>query len=280
MAEPGSLCSAVRRASARALRVGVLAPIPTERHVLQDGGIPFIVRVVTSLEHKAEALRRQAAVGGNPFLPYDRDLFIADLSPTHVCLLNRFNVLEHHLLLITRAFEEQESLLTPADFAALAVCLAEIDGLAFYNAGPLAGASQRHKHLQLVSTPLGEGPERTPIDRALAGQAPALPFPHAFVGLDLLACGPPDAVAETLLARYRELLKEVFEDRPPGPYNLLATRDWMLLVPRARSDWQGIEVNALGFAGALLVRGPADLERVRRSGPLALLRQVAGESAG
>jgi ATP adenylyltransferase len=230
--------------------------------------------VATSLARKAAEGRRQPGAGGDPFLPYDPDLFVADLSPTHVCLLNRFNVVEHHLLLVTRAFEEQESPLTPADFAALAACLAEIDGLGFYNSGPAAGASQRHKHLQLVSTPMGDGPERTPIDRALAAPEPALPFPHALVRLDP-AAGPPAAAGARLLAAYRELLDAVFPARAPGPYNLLATRDWMLLVPRTSSHWEGIEVNALGFAGTLLVASAADLERVRRAGPLAILRHVA-----
>ena len=45
-----------------------------------------------------------------------------------------------------------------ADFDALARGLAAIDGLAFYNGGTVAGASQPHKHLQLVPVPLGVGP--------------------------------------------------------------------------------------------------------------------------
>ena len=62
-------------------------------------------------------------------------MFVADISATHVCLLNKFTVIPDHLLLVTRAFEEQEDRLNLADFAALAACLSEFAGLGFYNAG-------------------------------------------------------------------------------------------------------------------------------------------------
>jgi ATP adenylyltransferase len=86
-------------------------------------------------------------------------------------------------------------------------CLAEIDGLVFYNAGKLAGASQRHKHLQLVPLPLVPNGLNVPIAPLLAstrfegaiGTAPGLPFAHAIAQLD--SCGlqsPQEAAALTL----------------------------------------------------------------------------------
>ena len=93
-----------------------------------------MLRVVTNLARKAAERTRQdvLTVGRgedeNPFLPYDEELFVADLSDTHVALLNKYNVLDHHLLLVTRAFEEQESLLTRGDFEALAARLIEMRG--------------------------------------------------------------------------------------------------------------------------------------------------------
>jgi ATP adenylyltransferase/5',5'''-P-1,P-4-tetraphosphate phosphorylase II len=84
-------------------------------------------------------------------------------------------------------------------------CLAEFDGLAFYNAGTIAGASQSHKHLQQVPVPLGPGPARTPLDPLLGtarfegdlGVLPGLPFVHALEGRSVLRPGafpicPPD----------------------------------------------------------------------------------------
>ena len=78
-------------------------------------------------KQEVTAAQRQRAI--NPFLPYDEDLYVADLSPTHVCLFNKFNVFEHHLLIVTRQFVDQETPLDRTDFEALAVAMAEIDGL-------------------------------------------------------------------------------------------------------------------------------------------------------
>jgi len=50
-------------------------------------------------------------------------------------------------------------------------------------------------------------------------------------------------------ATYRELLARC----PQAPYNLLATRRWMLVVPRRQERYEKISVNALGFAGSLFV---------------------------
>ena len=103
------------------------------------------------------------------------------MPPAHACLLNKFNVFDHHALLVTQAYEDQDSLLTPADFEALLTCMAEFDALAFYNGGRIAGASQPHKHLQLVPVPLAAEDCRTPMDVAIARGR--MPFRHAL--------GPP-----------------------------------------------------------------------------------------
>jgi len=264
--EPGTLWRDAVAASLRAASRGTLVPLTSESHVVEDGGIAFSVRLLTGHEHKPHGGSR-----ANPFLPYDPEHFVADISESHVCLLNKFNVLDHHLLLVTRAFESQESLLTVADFEALAVCLAEFDAFAFYNAGAAAGASQPHKHLQLVPTPLGPGPGRTPMEHVVAsavqGRAP-VPFANAVVKLE---SGGGDA----LDAAYRDLRRALALSGPAQPYNLLVTRTWMMLVPRTRAEYQGIPVNGLGFAGALVARTPAQLAMLRERGPLAVLQAVA-----
>jgi sulfate adenylyltransferase (ADP) / ATP adenylyltransferase len=288
---PGTLGPAVRRRTAAARRAGALVPIATRLHVVVDGGVRFAVREAAGLARKARATAAQERSGADPFLPYDEALFVADLSATHLCLLNRFNAVDHHLLVVTRRFAEQQDLLDRADFTALWACLGELDGLAFYNSGPEAGASQRHKHLQLVPLPLGEGPERTPLDPLLAaarfdgevGRVEELPFAHALARLGQAAAAEPAAAATASLDLYRRLLAAVGEAAAsgsgarPGPYNLLVTREWMLLVPRSRAAAESIEVNALGYAGSLLVRDGEQLRRLERLGPMTLLRRVGRE---
>jgi ATP adenylyltransferase len=55
----------------------------------------------------------------------------------------------------------------------------------------------------------------------------------------------------------------------------LVTRDWMLLVPRSTERFCGISVNALGFAGALLVRDERQLQLLKECGPMVVLRHLA-----
>jgi ATP adenylyltransferase len=283
--EPGTFFDAVRERSARAERRGALLSIPTSFELIEDPetGIEFLVRISLQLKRKHEARSAQPRTGENPFRPYDPDLFVADISPTHVCLLNKFNVLDHHLLLVTREFEDQESLLTLEDFEALWLCMAEGEGLGFYNAGTDAGASQPHKHLQLVSVPIGTGPERTPMEPLLAdadlegplGTVESLPFAHTVARLGARTSPGRRGTAAAALETYRAMLTRVGIDAgAPRPYNLLVTRDWMFLVPRRRGFFRSIEVNALGLAGALLVRDQEQLDFLRREGPMTLLRGV------
>ncbi len=280
----------------------------TTQTVVEDQGIPFLVRVLAGRAGRAASEQKQgnanidtapssiaaatapasAGPAFDPFLPYEPDMFVADISPTHVCLLNKFNVIDHHLLVVTRAFEEQDAPITAADFAALWACMKDVDGLAFYNAGKVAGASQRHKHLQIAPLPWGPGNGRLPVEDALAvdelGEQPRLrtwPYVHAAVRLDPDWLQNAETAGERLLVKYAALLR-VFDIKIEGdeflpPYNLLATRTWMVLVPRRREVFEGIAVNALGFAGSMLVRSNAQLAYLREIGPLVVLREVGVE---
>ena len=60
-----------------------------------------------------------------------------------------------------------------------------------------------------------------------------------------------------------------------APYNLLATRKWLLFVPRSKERFESISVNALGFAGAMFVQDREALQQVRMCGPMAVLKGVA-----
>ncbi len=291
--QPGKLWPAVATATREALARGALRPIETEQEEIEDGDIHFLVRRVSNLARKAELRTpgEAAADSTDPFLPYDPMLFVAHVSQTHSILLNKFPVLDHHLLIVTRAFEHQEKLLDAADFAALAACMAEFETLGFYNGGREAGASQEHKHLQVVPLPLASGQAELPLEPLFrhaqlsggTGAVPGLPFRHAYADLARAIWERPELAGELLTAIYRDLRRAAGigereargERRQSGPYNLLLTRRWMLLVPRSREHYASISVNALGFAGSLFVKDKAQLQCVRDVGPMRLLREVA-----
>ena len=291
--KPGTLWTRIQEQTRHGLECGALQSIATDYEFVEDNGVNFLVRVLTNLTRKDEAKKKQdkAAKKGkdfNPFLPYEEDLFVSDISQTHLCLLNKFNVVENHLLIVTREFEEQDSLLNWQDFQAMWACLAEIDGLVFYNGGKIAGASQKHKHLQLVPTPLAPNQtESIPIAPLLAsavfegdvGRVPNLPFVHGFCRFDADLINSPNDAAQITLELYSKLLQAVGllnEDRGNNSiaYNFLATREWVFIVPRSEEHFESISVNSLGFAGALLVRNQEQMQMLKDCKPMGVLKQV------
>ena len=132
--------------SQQAISANRMNPIQVDTQRVEQAGTNYLVRVAKSQGAKPAA--SNSPKRGNPFLPYEEELFVSQLGPDHVCLLNKYPVIANHLLVITRQFEPQESLLTLNDFTAMTALLQEADGLMFYNSGVNAGASQAHKHMQ------------------------------------------------------------------------------------------------------------------------------------
>ncbi len=291
--KPNTLWEKAIAQTEHALKCGALHSIQTEYELVEEAGIAFLVRILANLNRKEKAKQKQekkTAKSGesfNPFLPYEEDLFVSDISQTHFCLLNKYNVVNYHLLIITRAFEEQENWLTRQDFEALCACLAQVEGLGFYNGGKLAGSSQRHKHLQLTPFPLTPEGVNLPLESAITtaqfdgniGIIPRFPFIHAITPLDSIGGDSPFDAAQATLERYHTLLEAVglpFEgERQSGAYNLLVTRDWMMMIPRSQESFASIAINSLGFAGTFLVRKQTQLNLLKELKPLTILKNVA-----
>jgi ATP adenylyltransferase len=157
-------------------------------------------------------------------------------------------------------------------------CLAEFNGLVFYNGGKLAGASQPHKHLQIVpfaetDIPISPLLKTAKLENDL-GTIPEFPFLHAFTTLKM------GESAEVTLEKYHTLLRTVGikpleNNMQSGAYNLLFTREWMLIVPRKQEEFEKISVNSLGFAGALLVKNQQQMQLLKNINPINLLNNVA-----
>ena len=282
--KPGTLWTSLKKTTELALKSGALKSIPTEVKIFEQDGIKFVVRILENINRKKadqEKQNQKTAKTGkefNPFLPYEADLFVANISLTHVCILNKFNVVDYHFLIITRAFEPQESLLTLEDFTAMWACLAEFAGLVFYNGGKLAGASQPHKHLQIVpfaetDIPISPLVKAAKLDNSL-GTIPEFTFVHALTNINL------GESAEITFKKYHTLLqtlgiKPLENNIQSGAYNLLMTREWMLIVPRKFEEFESISVNSLGFAGALLVKNQQQMQLLKNISPINLLNHVA-----
>ena len=280
---------------------GALVSTATTPSLVHDGGWTFVLRVARSLQAKSEAAaaaakRKQKEAGKgrafNPFDPPDPRLVVAPLPPSHTLVLNKFNVAGGHVLIITQAFEPQEAALTPADAAAAWAVVTSFPGaggLLYFNRGPLSGASQPHKHVQVVPLPLDaaeagtDDTARAPYEGAAlaavteAGVPPLTVTPVRSLPVRAYAAAMPPAPGPTptqLAACLGDLAAAcgvVGGDKDTCSYNLLLTRRLALAVPRAAAGVGPVGVNAIGYAGSLLVRTEAELEYVRGVGPWGVL---------
>jgi sulfate adenylyltransferase (ADP) / ATP adenylyltransferase len=307
--EPGTLWKRLIDTNRSALQCGAIQPIPTSFEHVEDAGVRFLVRIVVHLANKPRRGPEPPARTGahNPFLPYDPDLLVAEAGPEHVCLINKFQVVDHHLLITTRDFVHQDTPLSPADFAVWWRCLNEYESLGFYNGGKCAGASQPHRHMQVVPLPLDHSGPRIPIEPILKVDSPVpqlqipqlqtpsqlqsqiqtpnnrVPFRHAMASLDSCYGRSHKKSGDNLHRLYVQLLDLTGisgslqpDGRLQHAYNLLITRQWMILVPRRSECFAGISLNAMAFAGAFLTRNRPELDTLRSRGPMAALCFVAG----
>lgn len=265
--------------SAVALSSGALVPLATE--VVEAPELaPFVLRRLLSRTPKH--LRR----GGpkpNPFLPWEPALEVDRFGASHVVLLNKYPVQSGHLLLISQDWQPQSGWLTAADWRSVAQLDADTSGLWFFNSCAAAGASQPHRHLQVLPRHAGE--PSCPLATLYAAQ---LKRPGA-----LVAGTEPWPWAHRLSRRVDPVggtdLEGLYHDhaaqlglgypqhhpQPLHPYNLLFDEQWFLTVRRRQEHCAGFSLNALAFAGYLLSTERSDLPWLKREGPWALLKAVA-----
>ncbi len=261
-----------REVAVRALEQGALVPLETQQ--LQLPGLePFQLRQLL-----AATPRHLGAAGPkpNPFLPWDRPLQVDHLDSGHVLLLNKYPVQGEHMLVITDHWQPQNGWLSTADWQAVTTVSADTAGLWFFNSNATAGASQPHRHLQLLprrqgqcSCPLAPG-----LQAQLLGHAPSWDWSYRL-------CSRGAESGRELRDLYFEMAKSLglgdpeHDPQPRYPYNLIFDDDWFLMVRRRREHGAGFSVNGLGFAGYLLCTANSDLEWLRQHGPWRLLQWVA-----
>ncbi|MEB3173471.1 MAG: ATP adenylyltransferase [Cyanobacteriota bacterium] len=266
--------------SEQAAASGALVPLKTERIDAPELA-PFVLRRLISRTPKH---LRSGGPKPNPFLPWQSELEVARPSASHVLLLNKYPVQRGHVLLITSGWKPQSGWLEPLDWQALCRVNADTTGLWFFNSCGAAGASQPHRHLQLLPRRLGE-PScalEQQIERWLDGNAQtAGPAAGRPAWMQALSRRQDPADAAELEALYVSHCGQLGLGRPGSdpvpraPYNLLLTDRWLLTVRRRKEHGHGFSINALGFAGYLLVTEASDLSWLQAAGGWRLLEDVA-----
>jgi ATP adenylyltransferase len=252
---------------------GALVPLATE--VLPLPGIaPFVLRRLTS---RPPRHLRPEGPKPNPFLPWDAPLQVEILGSGHVLLLNKYPVQTAHLLVISQDWKPQSGWIDTSDWLAVATVATDTGGLWFFNSGATAGASQPHRHLQLLPRQADEA--SCPLAERLEAQLAGAEADWAWA-YRLSRRSDPQGGADLpeLYGRHCEELGLGRKGADPAPrhaYNLLFDDRWFLTVRRVREHCAGFSVNALGFAGYLLCTDGSDLDWLSRRGAWSLLESVA-----
>ena len=213
----------------------------------------------------------------NPFKPWDNILEIDSIGKYHQLILNKYPVQLGHILLITNEWKEQNGWLDIKDWEAIKEVNKDTSGLWFFNSGPLAGASQPHRHVQLL--------RRDPSELSCPREKWILDLNNVnyknekFSKNILLKKFSKSLNEENIHEIYKELayklgLGEPRKDKKPRyPYNLIFTNKWIILIKRKTDNLFGISINALGYAGYILVTEKSDINYLRKFGPEKLLEK-------
>ena len=215
----------------------------------------------------------------NPFKPWDKKLEVSQIGSDHVLILNKYPVQQGHMLLITREWAPQNGWISYKDWQALLTVDKDTNGLWFFNSSQASGASQPHRHLQLLRRNATE--KTCPRDKWFLSQINNTTQQFSKLSLSSVVSGrtlstdPQDLFRNYLsLANILGLGSPNLDPYPKRPYNLLLTKDWIALIRRSTEGIGGFSINALGFAGYLLATEKSDLKWLKSNGPEALLEGV------
>lgn len=309
---PHEIISKVPSSYEKGLASGDLLFFPSTVHSHPELNIQYSIRLCPALEKKPPLPTPHFEYSPpekdpDPFSPpYNSNLFVGylrneDQEQEYVVLMNKYSVVPMHFLLVTRGYISQSSPLMPDDLVQTYSLLvagrkANMHIFAFYNCGDLSGASQPHKHLQFIPMEDEDGPPIEHLARSVKLETADKPFSltslpyanHVYRFPDRFRSFPKDQTEQIISQAFLSLLDLAIstirhdpdypESRPS--YNVVITLDHIHLIPRKQEhhilDETGdkLSVNALAFAGMLLVKSEAELEAVKKEGVGKILQSV------
>ncbi|KAJ7268691.1 ATP adenylyltransferase-domain-containing protein [Mycena haematopus] len=282
-----------------------------------DSGIEYEIRLCPALQNKPTlptphfTAQDDTKKAFDPFQPpYNHNLHIGELrdednAEDYVVLLNKYSVVPQHFLLVTKEFRSQASPLSPPDLVQTYMLLAAArkarhNLFAFYNCGDNSGASQGHKHVQFIPLEDEDGPPIEYLARSVKLESADTPFAltslsyanHVFRFPDRFHSFSAEKLEPVLTHAFLSLLDLVISTIRHDPtypvgkpsYNVVITLEHMHLIPRRQEEHvlaetgDKLSVNALAFAGMMLVKSERELAAVKTEGVGKILRGVGLES--
>ena len=263
--------------SEQAISSKSIIPFKTNLHEFQQGKYNY--KLVTLIGKLRTQTSPSCGPHINPFSPWEKDLEISKINNTHVLILNKYPVEIGHMLLITDRWQPQNGWLTLEDWEALVTVNKDTNGLWFFNNSFNAGASQPHRHLQLL--------RRTKEDHLFPRQ-------QWFENQLMNESNVNNVIARSTIVKpikniksareinisYLSLCKKLkigdpqIDSLPLKSYNILLTNKWISIITRSIESYKGFNINALGFAGYLLANKNSDVKWLMNNNAENLLENV------
>ncbi len=273
-----SIWSRALEISRKAVHCGAVIPLNTIKYISIEECCDFELRFLKSPIPKYLI---EYGPKRNPFIPWDSRLEIQPINNKHTLILNKYPVQIGHMLLITNTWMPQNGWLNKDDFEAIQNVDNDTTGLWFFNSSKEAGASQPHRHFQLLPRRYNES---------------ICPRFDWFCSLLNNTKGNNSEISHSISIRQRSknvnssdydlfsLYKSMIDEmklgdidiikKPLKPYNLLITPEWISLITRKTDRSNGFSINALGFAGYFLGTKRSNVETLIKFGPEKILKDV------
>ena len=264
--------------SEKAVDCGAVIPLDTIKYRLNDQFCDYELRYL-----KSPIPRYLIEYGPkkNPFIPWDTRLEIQPVKNKHTLILNKYPVQLGHMLLITNNWKPQNGWLNIDDFEAIINVDNDTTGLWFFNSSKEAGASQPHRHFQLLPRHSNERvcPRYQWFCSLLNNKIDnTSSISHS------ISIKPRDKNKKSdfneLYNSYKSMIIEMnlgeidIINKPLKPYNLLITSEWIALIARKTDRSKGFSINALGFAGYFLGTTKSNVDSLIKFGPEEILKDV------
>ncbi len=268
--------------SKKAVDIGAVIPLNTIQYKNNEEFCDFELRFLKSPIPKYLI---EYGPKRNPFIPWDERLKIKAVNDNHTLILNKYPVQIGHMLLITNSWCPQNGWLTLDDFDAIQSVDNDTTGLWFFNSSKEAGASQPHRHFQLLPRHFHETicPRYEWFTSLLNNKNDVKSLISHCVSIKPRnknkASGSND-----LFDSYKSMINEMnlgeigLNNKPLKPYNLLITSKWIALIKRKTDRSNGFSINALGFAGYFLGTKKSNVDTLIKFGPERILMDVIDEA--
>tara|TARA_B100000579_G_scaffold370166_1_gene332046 strand:+ start:68 stop:904 length:837 start_codon:yes stop_codon:yes gene_type:complete len=273
-----SIWSNALEISRQAVKCGAVIPLNTVKYKSSEEYSDFELRFLKSpipnylIEYGPKR---------NPFIPWDSRLEIQPVNAKHTLILNKYPVQLGHMLLITNIWKPQNGWLNEDDFEAIIDVDNDTTGLWFFNSSKEAGASQPHRHFQLLP--------RHYDDRVCPRYEWFCSLLNNKNNLNseishCVSIRPRNkknySSSNDLFKSYKSMTNEMnigeidIINQPLKPYNLIITTEWIALIIRKTDRSNGFNINALGFAGYFLGTKRSDVDTLIKFGPEKILKDV------